>query len=41
LAKLGQRAKAIDCVKSALKIYEQIESPNAEQLRQLLADWQK
>jgi hypothetical protein len=41
LDKLGQRAKAIDCAKSALKIYEQIESPTAERVRQQLAEWQK
>jgi tetratricopeptide (TPR) repeat protein len=41
LDKLGQRAKAIDCAKSSLKIYEQIESPTAERVRQTLAEWLK
>lgn len=40
LDKLGQSAKAIDLVKSALEIYEQIESPYAEQARKLLTEWQ-
>ena len=41
LNKLGQRAEAIDCARSTLKIYEQIESPHADLVRQQLADWQK
>ena len=39
--KLGQREKAIDLAKSALVILEQIESPNAEKVKQLLEKWQK
>ena len=38
--KLGQREKAIDLAKSALVILEQIKSPNAEKVRQLLEKWQ-
>ena len=30
LDKLGNRAKAIECARAALKIYEEIEDPNAE-----------
>jgi hypothetical protein len=41
LDKLGQRAEAIESARSALKIFEQIESPNAERVRQQLAEWQK
>ncbi|MCK9441680.1 MAG: tetratricopeptide repeat protein [Methanothrix sp.] len=40
LEKLGQRAKAIDLAKSALEIFEQIESPHAEIVRKALAKWQ-
>jgi tetratricopeptide (TPR) repeat protein len=38
---LGQRVEAIELAKSALEIYTQIESPNAEQVRQQLEAWQK
>jgi hypothetical protein len=41
LDRLGQRAKAIELAKSALKIYEQVESPVAERVRWQLAEWQK
>ena len=41
LNKLGQRAEAIESARSALKIFEQIESPYAERVRQQLAEWQK
>ena len=40
LDNLGQRTKAIDVARSALNIYEQIESPYAERVRQKLAKWQ-
>jgi tetratricopeptide (TPR) repeat protein len=40
LNKLGQRAEAIESAKSALEIFEQIESPNAEMVRRALAEWQ-
>ena len=39
LDNLGHRAQAIIQVKAALEIYEQIESPNAEKVRALLAEW--
>jgi tetratricopeptide (TPR) repeat protein len=39
--KLGQRAKAIELAKSALEIFEQIENPAAEEVRKILAEWQK
>jgi tetratricopeptide (TPR) repeat protein len=39
LDKLKQREKAVRLARDALKIYEQIESPHAEQVRQKLADW--
>ncbi len=38
---LDQRAKAIELAKSALEIFKQVESPNAEQVRQLIEEWQK
>ena len=41
LEKLGQRAEAVDHARSALKIYEQIESPCVEMVRQTLAEWQE
>ena len=37
--KLSQRENAIDLAKSALSIFEQIESPHAETVRQKLAEW--
>jgi hypothetical protein len=40
LDKLAQRDKAIDLAKSALAIFEQIESPDAEIVRKALAQWQ-
>jgi hypothetical protein len=40
LDKLGDRAQAIAQAKAALKIYEQIESPYADQVRKQLAEWQ-
>ncbi len=41
LDKLSQRAKAIDLAKSALEIYEQIESPFAGRVRRQLEIWQR
>jgi tetratricopeptide (TPR) repeat protein len=41
LDKLKQRAKAIELAKSALEIFKQIESPNSEQVRQKLDEWQE
>jgi tetratricopeptide (TPR) repeat protein len=37
--KLGQRDKAVEFIKAALEIFEQIESPYAEQARKTLASW--
>ena len=39
LQALGQQEKAIPLAKSALAIFEQIESPHAETVRQKLAEW--
>ena len=36
---LGQQEKAITTANSALTIYERIESPYAEAVRQKLAEW--
>jgi tetratricopeptide (TPR) repeat protein len=36
---LGRQEKAISLARSALEIFEQIESPNAEAVRQKLAEW--
>ena len=36
---LGRRQEAISGAKAALEIYEQIEDPNAENVRRQLADW--
>lgn len=41
LYNIGQRAKAIESAKAALQLFEEIESPNAEQVRRVLAEWQK
>ncbi len=38
---LGERARAIPLAEQALKIFEQIESPNAESVRTQLAQWRK
>ncbi len=40
LDNLGQRTKAIDLARSALEIFEQIESLDAERVRRALAEWQ-
>jgi tetratricopeptide (TPR) repeat protein len=40
LDKLGDRVEAIDKAKSTLAIFEQIESPLAEKVKQKLAEWQ-
>ncbi len=40
LDKLGHREEAIKCTKEAIKIFEQIESPSAENARQQLAELQ-
>jgi len=37
--KLGEIGEAIEKGEAALKIYEQIEDPNAEKVRQALAEW--
>jgi tetratricopeptide (TPR) repeat protein len=37
--KLGNRAKAITLAEASLKIYEEIESPNADKVRKQLAEW--
>jgi tetratricopeptide (TPR) repeat protein len=39
LEKLDRRAKAIECARAALKIYEEIESPDAEKVKQKLKEW--
>jgi hypothetical protein len=41
LDKLDRRAEASELAKSALKIYEQIESPYAERVRRQIEVWQK
>jgi hypothetical protein len=41
LDSLDQRAKAIELAKSALEIFKQIESPNAERVQKKLDEWQK
>ncbi|MGV8089129.1 MAG: ATP-binding protein [Methanothrix sp.] len=40
-ASLGKRAEAVKLAGEALAIYEQIESPYAERVRQQLAEWQE
>lgn len=39
LDKLGQRRKAIENAKSALIIFDQIESPKAKKVQQKLEEW--
>lgn len=39
LCELGQREEAISLSNSALAIFEQIESPQAEIVRKKLAEW--
>jgi hypothetical protein len=39
LDKLGQRAQAVKCAEDALRIFEQIESPHAGQVKRKLAEW--
>ncbi|MGQ0604367.1 MAG: tetratricopeptide repeat protein, partial [Anaerolineales bacterium] len=41
LNSLGERERAIAHAEAALKIFEAIESPYAEQVRKQLAGWQK
>ncbi len=41
LNELGQLAQAIDRAQSALSVYEQIENPQAEKVRQKLAEWKR
>ena len=41
LDKLGERAQAIAHAQAALKIYEQIESPNVGKVRKKLEEWSK
>jgi tetratricopeptide (TPR) repeat protein len=36
---LGQNEKAVSLAKSALAIFEEIESPHAETVRKTLAEW--
>jgi hypothetical protein len=40
LDKLGQKQEAIHNAKTALEIFEHIESPKAEEARRKLSDWQ-
>ena len=37
---LGNKAHAIECAKSALKIREEIEDPRAENVRRKLQEWE-
>ena len=39
LDKLGRRDEAIRDAQAALQIFEQIEDPNTDKVRQALADW--
>jgi hypothetical protein len=39
LQALGQRENAISMARSALEIFEQIQSPHAETVRKQLAEW--
>jgi hypothetical protein len=39
LRALGQNEEAISLAKSALAIFEEIESPHAETVRKALAEW--
>jgi hypothetical protein len=39
LDQFGQRDRAIDCAKAALKIREEIEDPRAEKIRRKLQEW--
>ena len=41
LDQLGERAQAIANAEAALKIFEQIEDPNAAKVRKQLAEWRK
>jgi hypothetical protein len=36
---LGQNEKAVSLARSALAIFEEIESPSAETVRKTLAEW--
>ena len=40
LRKLGKRTEAIESATAALRIFEQIEAPNTEEVRRQLAQWQ-
>jgi len=37
---LGNRAKAIECAREALRKYEEIEDANAEMVRRTLKKWE-
>jgi hypothetical protein len=39
LDKLGERIQAKDCIESALRICEEIESPDTEKVRETLKGW--
>lgn len=39
LHELEEKDRAIQLVKQALEIYEEIESPNAERVRKALKEW--
>jgi tetratricopeptide (TPR) repeat protein len=41
LDKLGEHAQAIAHADAALKIFEQIEDPNADKVHKKLAEWRK
>jgi tetratricopeptide (TPR) repeat protein len=41
LDKLGDRAQAIASAEAALKFFEQVEDPNADKVRQQLAEWKR
>jgi hypothetical protein len=40
-AQYGRRKKAFEQAEAALKMYEKVEAPNAQDVRQQLVQWQK
>ncbi|HPT37601.1 MAG TPA: hypothetical protein PLZ44_04845, partial [Methanothrix sp.] len=41
LGGLDRRTEAVACARQALDIFEQIESPRASTMRELLAEWRR
>lgn len=41
LYKLGERAKAVEHAEAALRIFDQVEAPNAAEVRKQLEEWRK